>query len=58
MIILRKDKTYILSLCVSLIVLLLFRYAGVNATDVNFSAGRYSGPNPPLPMDVGLEVNS
>ncbi|CAG2109400.1 unnamed protein product, partial [Medioppia subpectinata] len=29
-------------------------YAGVNATDVNISAGRYD-PNSQLPFDVGLE---
>lgn len=38
--------------------LLLFRYAGINASDINFSAGRYSPPNTPLPMDVGLEVST
>ena len=31
------------------------RYAGVNATDVNVSAGRYSA-NPELPMDLGAEA--
>ncbi len=31
------------------------RYAGVNATDVNITAGRYSA-NPELPMDLGAEA--
>ena len=31
------------------------RYAGVNATDVNITAGRYSA-NPTLPMDLGAEA--
>jgi len=36
-------------------VLIKTKYAGINATDINFSAGRYSGANPKLPLDVGLE---
>ncbi|HEX9952764.1 MAG TPA: zinc-binding dehydrogenase [Rubricoccaceae bacterium] len=31
------------------------RYAGVNATDVNIAAGRYSA-NPTLPLDLGAEA--
>lgn len=31
-------------------------YCGVNASDVNFSAGKYHGGNPPLPMDAGFEA--
>ena len=31
------------------------RYAGVNATDVNITAGRYSA-NPELPLDLGAEA--
>ena len=31
------------------------RYAGVNATDVNIAAGRYSA-NPTLPLDLGAET--
>lgn len=30
-------------------------YCGVNASDVNFSAGKYHNGNPPLPMDAGFE---
>lgn len=31
-------------------------YCGVNASDVNFSAGKYHGNKPPLPMDAGFEA--
>ena len=36
-------------------VLVRNRYAGVNATDVNITAGRYSA-DPTLPMDLGAEA--
>jgi NADPH:quinone reductase-like Zn-dependent oxidoreductase len=36
-------------------VLVQVHYAGVNASDVNFTAGRYV-PNMALPCDVGFEV--
>ena len=32
-----------------------YRYAGINATDINYVAGRY-GNVTTLPFDVGLEV--
>lgn len=35
-------------------VLVKARYAGINATDINVTAGRYA-PNQPTPFDVGLE---
>lgn len=31
-------------------------YCGVNASDINFSAGKYHGGKPPLPMDAGFEA--
>lgn len=31
-------------------------YCGVNASDINYSAGRYHGGKPPLPMDAGFEA--
>ena len=33
----------------------LCRYVGINASDINWSAGRY-GPVTQLPMDAGFEV--
>ena len=31
-------------------------YCGVNASDINYSAGRYHGGKPPLPMNAGFEA--
>ena len=36
-------------------VLVKARYAGINATDINVTAGRYGPAGQPLPFDVGLE---
>ncbi|XP_066922901.1 prostaglandin reductase-3-like [Clytia hemisphaerica] len=36
-------------------VLVKARYAGINATDINYTAGRYTKPGTPLPLDAGLE---
>ena len=38
-------------------ILLLFRYVGINASDVNFSAGRYD-PSACPPFDAGFEVSN
>ncbi len=35
---------------------LSYRYVGINATDINYSAGRYHRGQSP-PFDAGLEVN-
>ena len=37
-------------------VLVKNKYCGINASDVNFSAGKYHGNRPPLPMDAGFEA--
>lgn len=31
-------------------------YCGVNASDINYSSGKYHGGNPSLPMDAGFEA--
>lgn len=33
------------------------RFVGINASDVNFTAGKYD-PNAKLPFDCGFEVNN
>ena len=41
----------------SRLLLSVFRYVGINASDVNFSAGRYD-PSARPPFDAGFEVSS
>ncbi|VDI25798.1 Hypothetical predicted protein [Mytilus galloprovincialis] len=38
-------------------VLVKNRFVGINASDVNFTAGKYD-PNAKLPFDCGFEVNN
>ena len=53
-----KSRAYaIMNNYLSLYEILTFRYAGINASDINFTAGRYDSTMKP-PFDVGFEVHT